>query len=163
MEKTQLNVHIAVIVRDEVVVVDKVSPIGGVQIPTWPGQHIPFHCTALGKVLIAYRGDPYLDALIGSHGLPRYNENTITSASSLKVELATVRERGYALDNEEMETGRRCLGVPLRDPNGRVVAGINVAGSSDQITSHALGSLVRELNRTAEAIASSVCLGDQTS
>ena len=82
-----------------------------------------------------------LDELISVRGLPRHNENTIVSGRKLKQQLLQVRACGYALDDEEEEIGLRCVGVPVFDHEGRVVAAISVSGTTAQIHSDNLTAL----------------------
>ena len=81
---------------------------------------MPLHASALGKVLLAYGA-----AQLPKGPLQRCTERTITAESSLRAELATVRARGYAVTDEELEPGLIALagaGVPLRrDGGGRDV------------------------------------------
>jgi DNA-binding IclR family transcriptional regulator len=73
------------------------------------GRRMPAHSTALGKALLADRADPALPA-----ELERQTERTITDHDALGKELRRVRERGYAVDNEENSPGICCFGVVLR-------------------------------------------------
>ena len=60
-------------------------------------------------------------------GLPRYTPSTITDAALLWSEVEHSHRRGYALDNEELEQGVSCIGVPIRDNRGAVVAGLSIS------------------------------------
>ncbi len=60
-------------------------------------------------------------------GLRRYTVNTITEPDALRAELASIRARGYAIDDEEIEVGLRCVAAPIRDHSAQVVAAISVA------------------------------------
>src|SRR5581483_8805423 len=105
--------------------------------------------TGLGKALIAHLPEERLNDLLRARGLPRHNENTIASAKRLKEDLALAVKRGYAIDDEEDEIGLRCIGVPVFDHTGGVVAAISVAGTTAQVTSENVSDLARKLNETA--------------
>src|SRR5271154_5779377 len=61
-------------------------------------------------------------------------KNTITNVLALKRELETIRERGYAIDNEEIEDGVRCIAAPILNARGRAVAAVSISGPSSRIT-----------------------------
>ena len=152
MEKTGLTVHMAVLEHDEAVLIEKVQPLGALKVATWVGKRVDLHCTALGKVLLAYRSELEIDDLIKKHGLLRHNENTIGSARKLKENLALVRKLGYALDDEEEELGIRCLGAPIFDGQGQVAAAVSVSGTIMRIELEQLGFLSEQVKHTARAI-----------
>lgn len=151
MERTRLTVHLAILEQNECVLIDRYEPPGLLRLATWIGRRMDVHCTGVGKALIAYLPEEELNTLIREHGLPRHNSRTISSARRLKEDLAQVRRLGYSLDNEEDEVGLSCIGAPIRDHAGQVIAAISVAGPTAQITSnpHSLGEKVKQ---TAGAI-----------
>jgi DNA-binding IclR family transcriptional regulator len=63
-----------------------------------------------------------------------YTKKTIRYAGAYRAELVKVRSLGFALDDEEFEEGLRCIGAPVRDHTGKVVAAISIAGPSFRIT-----------------------------
>jgi DNA-binding IclR family transcriptional regulator len=156
MEKTGLTVHMAVFEHDEAVLIEKVQPPGFMKLATWVGKRVDLHCTALGKVLLAYRPEPEIDDLIKRHGLLRHNDNTIGSAGKLKENLALVVKLGYAIDDEEEEIGIRCIGVPIFESESKVVAAISVSGTTDQIRPESLAALAEELKRAAKEISEQI-------
>jgi len=87
----------------------------------------PIHCTAMGKVLLAYLPESRLQALIGELELSRQGPNSITSKRALRAELARVREAGLAVSDEEQAPGLRSIAAPLLDGQGQAVAAIAVA------------------------------------
>ena len=152
MERIGLTVHMAVFEHDEAVLIEKVQPPGLLKLATWVGKRVDLHCTALGKVLLAYRPEWEIDDLVKKHGLLRHNDNTIGSAKKLKENLALVTKLGYAIDDEEEEIGIRCLGVPIFDSQIKVAAAISVSGTADQINPESFGTLAEQLKRAAQAI-----------
>jgi IclR family acetate operon transcriptional repressor len=108
---------------------------------------VPAHSTAVGKVLLADRPDAA--AILERTGMPRRTDRTITSVSEMLAELERVRERGYALDLGEEETGVHCLAVPVRDGQ-RVVAGMSVSGPADRMKALDLAELARGMRKIAD-------------
>jgi DNA-binding IclR family transcriptional regulator len=90
-------------------------------------EQAPVHCTSVGKAILAYQPDPVIKRIIDT-GLHRFTDNTITDPAVLRRELKTIRERGYAIDEGEHQPGLRCVGAPIHDRSGRVIAGISVTG-----------------------------------
>jgi DNA-binding IclR family transcriptional regulator len=152
MAATGMTVHMAILDRDDVVLVAKVDRPGLNRVATWIGKRVDVHCTSLGKCLLAHLPEEDVDRLIGQHGLLRHNENTIVSPARLKRELARTRALGYAMDDEEEEIGIRCIGAPVLNWERRVVAAISVAGTTMQISSETCDEIVDRVKQTALGI-----------
>jgi DNA-binding IclR family transcriptional regulator len=152
MERTGLTVHMAVLEHDEAVLIEKVQPLGAIKVATWVGKRMDLHCTALGKVLLGYRPEQEIDALIKKHGLLRHNENTLCSARKLKENLALARKLGYALDDEEEELGIRCVGAPVFNSHGEVIAAVSVSGTTSEIDPELFSNLAEQVKNAARAI-----------
>jgi IclR family acetate operon transcriptional repressor len=110
------------------------------------GSRRPLHCTSLGKAYLAALPDEARQSLIGELDLKRYTANTITDAAALEAEVASTKERGYAVDRVEVEEGVACFGGPVRDHRGLPVAAISVAGPADRLLAKedTMGPLVAE-------------------
>lgn len=80
-----------------------------------PGRHGPLHCTSQGKVLVAFAPPDVREYLVENVPLERYGPNSITRRTQFRKEIALVRERGYAVADEEHEAGIRAIGVPIFD------------------------------------------------
>jgi DNA-binding IclR family transcriptional regulator len=152
VRRTQLPVHLGIIEHDEVVIVAKVeSVLNHRAVGSWVGKRMELHCTGIGKALISHWSDAELERLAEHRTLPRHNENTISSLKRLKEELAKVRTLGYAVDDEEDVLGFRCLGAPVLDGNGNVVAAFSVSGTIDEITSDNVHKIAAEVQSAASA------------
>jgi DNA-binding IclR family transcriptional regulator len=154
MQESGLTVHMAVLERDEAVIVEKVEAPGLVRLASWIGRRLDVNCTGVGKVLIAFLPNDELDYLLRTKVFARHNSRTIISKSALRRELMLVKQLGYALDNEEDEPGLRCIGAPVFDENGKVVAAISVAGTTSQIGIDRIPMLASQLIRAARGISS---------
>ena len=115
------------------------------------GSRAPAHCTSVGKALLAYQPAELVDQIV-ANGLKRYTVNTITEPEALRAELASIRARGYAVDDEEIEVGLRCVAAPIRDHSGQVVAAISVAAPVQRMTKKNIQSTVPGVVAAAEAI-----------
>jgi DNA-binding IclR family transcriptional regulator len=134
VEETKLTAHLAVLEQNgEAVLVDKIEASGAPQIATWIGKRMGLHCTAVGKAMIAHLSEPEMGRLISKCGLLRHNENTIGSQQRLRQVCETIRLQGYAVDDEEEEIGIRCVGAPIFNGKGEVIASLSVAGTTSQV------------------------------
>jgi len=92
-----------------------------------PGLHVPYHCNAFGKCVLAFWTEQQRDDVL-SRGLQKRTPNTITDPRALLQELDETRQTGLAYDREEHTRGLFCVGAPVFDVNGDVVAGLGLSG-----------------------------------
>ena len=111
---------------EQIAQVDSTYMIGGTN---WVGLSVPLHCSALGKVLLAYGA-----AALPSGRLARRTSHTITGREALAAELAEVRRRGYAVTNEELEPGLVAVAAPVYREGETVVAALSVSGPASRMT-----------------------------
>jgi IclR family KDG regulon transcriptional repressor len=136
-DEIQETVHLVVLDIDTALYVDKVdlhSRRGGLQMVSSLGSRIPLYCTAVGKVLLACLPEKEAGKIIQRiHPAPR-TQKTITDPLELKRHIRMVREKGYAVDDEENEEGVRCVAAPIRNEIGEVVAAMSVSGPTTRIS-----------------------------
>lgn len=121
------TVNLSVREGDEVVYIERTTPNRMMRVDQLIGSRAPLHVTASGKLFLAEGGQKTCSEYARRTGLPRYTPNTITDAIKLWSEVETVHRRGYAVDNEELEQGVSCIGVPIRDNHGTIVAGLSIS------------------------------------
>jgi IclR family pca regulon transcriptional regulator len=112
-----------------VVIIQKTDPNRLIKMVCHVGGSIPAHCTAQGKVLLAYSSKETTQKVIDVHGLQRYTPHTICTTEAFLAELEAIRTHGYAVDNGEHEKNVRCIGVPILDKIGRIEAALSVTGT----------------------------------
>ena len=106
---------------------DKIqSKDSGIRLYSEIGKAFPLHCTGLGKILLAYSPDEVFQSLI-SKPLEPYTELTITDETQLESELKLIQEKGYALDNEEITKGIKCVAAPIFGRNQELLGAISIA------------------------------------
>jgi IclR family KDG regulon transcriptional repressor len=133
------TVHLTVLDGMEVLYIECFESTKRLRTYSVIGVRAPLHCTAVGKAILAYLDEREVDEVIQSMGLPRFTENTITDRQRLNAEMKNIRDCGFAIDDMEHEDGVRCVGAPVRNHTGKVVASISVSGPSQRMTSSRLG------------------------
>ena len=103
-----------------------------VQTDSYVGQEVYLHNTALGNAILAHLPPERVDRIIETHGMPEATENTITDRETLFEEFETIRENGYALDDEARVKGLRCVAVPIVNNHDEVEGAISVSGPSSR-------------------------------
>lgn len=154
MKRTGLTVHLGILEHNEAVILEKIEAPGLIKVASWVGRRMDVNCTGIGKALLAFLPDAEFDSLFKPGSLPRHNENTIVSIARIKREIAQIRARGFALDDEEDELGVRCIGAPLLDSRGAARAAISIVGTLQQIPLERVEQLGASLRQTADEIAS---------
>jgi IclR family acetate operon transcriptional repressor len=134
---------------EQIAQVDSVYVIG---VGNWLGRPVPLHCTALGKVLLAYGA-----ASLPAGRLERPTGRTITSRAELQADLAAVRAQGYAITDSELEPGLVAVAAPVRRDGGAVVAALSVSGPATRLTPAQLPAVASQC--VAQASALSAVLG----
>jgi IclR family KDG regulon transcriptional repressor len=134
MNDTKETIHLAVLDDDQVLYLDKVEGPHALRMPSRVGRHIPTYCTSLGKAMLSCLDDQEVKSILRRQTLKPHTENTAKNINQLLADLRSVRKRGYAVDNEEIEIGLRCVGAPLRDYTGGMVGAISVAAPSARLS-----------------------------
>lgn len=152
-ERTGERAQFGVLENNKSVFVYRNSGENAVQSSVGIGEYVYPHCIAVGKAMLAYLPNHRLEDVIEQHGLPKFTENTIGNKEELKSELDEIREREYAVDDEERVRGIRCIATPLRDEMGRVLGGISVSGPARRLSDERIeNSLKADLLQAANVI-----------
>ncbi|MBM3595322.1 MAG: IclR family transcriptional regulator [Alphaproteobacteria bacterium] len=119
---------------------------------TQVGMQLEAYCSAIGKVLLAALPERDREAYLATGPFPPLTERTITDPAALRRELDAVRQRGYAVDDEEVAEGLFCLAVPLRTPEVEVVGAISASRRRPFIGRTAFGLVLSRLQAVAAEI-----------
>lgn len=145
------TVHLAVFDGVNSTVINRTDP-GGNRVNTlFVLESSPAHATSTGKAALAFQPEPVISKLL-SLGLRRISLNTITDPAILLDELATIRQRGYAIDDEELTPGTRCVGAPIRSMSGHVFAAMSISGPSRRFTDERIEAFSSLVTHYADAI-----------
>ena len=115
------------------------------------GNRAPMYCTGIGKLLLCGHTPGEVRQILES-GMTAFTPHTITDPVMLMEELDRVRERGYAMDNEECEIGARCIAFPIHDSTGRILAGLSVTGPIFRLTDEKIEAMHPYLEEQARKI-----------
>jgi DNA-binding IclR family transcriptional regulator len=141
VSRTGETAYLGVLDGGEAMVLERVESSRAVRVPTSVGWRHPAHSTAVGKVLLAFTPESKLTAVLGKGRLQSYTPKTITSVARLREELQRVRERRFALDDEETEDGLRCIAAAVREHSGQVGAALGIIGPAYRIPDDAVATL----------------------
>jgi len=125
-----LTTHLGILEGADVLYIEKLDIFPNVRLYSQVGFRVPAYCSSLGKCLLSGLSGGKLDTVLAPCDFVQYTERTITDRSELKRHLVDVRRQGYAVDNEEQEVGHRCIGAPIFDYRGDIVAAISASGST---------------------------------
>ena len=117
-----------------------------------PGKPFELHCSAPGKAIMAFLPDTTRDRYLSAMPFTRYNERTIVDRDAYLRELETVRQRGYALDNEEEMSGVICIGAPIFNYNGYPCGALWISGPKDRLTPETMEAASRHLRESTREI-----------
>ena len=122
--------HLSVLQGADALTILSESPRHAIQAVGWVGRVVPAYCTSAGRVLLLDYTRDDLERLFESVEFKRLAPNTVRNVSQLADRIAEARELGYAVADEEFEPGLVAVAAPVRGPQGRVVAALNVSGPS---------------------------------
>jgi DNA-binding IclR family transcriptional regulator len=152
------TVHLGVLQKASVVYLDKVEPKRRVCMSSKCGTSNPVYCTSMGKAMLAYQPQETIEKIIAKIRFVRYTHKTLCSQETLLKSLERVRHRGYAIDDEEIELGVRCIGAPVFDENHWAIAAVSVSGPSSRITAQSVPEIAERLLRCCREISASLGL-----
>ena len=127
------TVNLAVLDKNESVYIAKKESTHSVRISTNVGKHLPLHCTAIGKSILACMHRPEAEAIINQLEFRPYTENTITDKNRLLREIDRAMQEGVAYDHQEYQIGVSCVAAPLYYRKFSPIAAVSVSGPSFRI------------------------------
>jgi DNA-binding IclR family transcriptional regulator len=151
------TVHLSVLQKTSIVYLDKVEPNRRVCVSSKTGTSNPVYCTSMGKAMLAFQPPEVIDQIVSKIRFVSYTSKTLTSRDALMKALERVRRRGYAIDDQEIEIGVRCIGAPIFDEQRNAIAAVSVSGPASRITAPTMPEIAEHLLRCCRDI--SVSLG----
>lgn len=144
-KKCDETVHLAILEDTNVLYLAKEESSQTIRMISHVGMRAPLHCTALGKVLLAYLPTDKREDILNRIELTQLTENTIIDKKQLIEELNRIAQKGFALDREENEKDVRCVAAPVKDYNRKVIAAISISGPSYRVNKEKQNQLIDEI------------------
>lgn len=151
LEKTGETVQLGIVDHFSVLYVYEMESPRAIRMAAAVGGRAPLHCTAGGKVLLAFQSAEYVKRVI-ERGLTAYTTKTLTRREGVLEMLQEVKQRGYAIDDEESESGLRAIAAPVRNHSGAVIAALGVAAPVQRMSKKMLPACVPSVISTANAV-----------
>jgi IclR family transcriptional regulator, pca regulon regulatory protein len=134
MQQTGESSSAAILDGDEIVYVARSATRRIMSVGLGVGSRLPSHATSMGRALLAFLPDADQTTFLLRAPFPRLTSRTITDADGLRRELSKIRERGYALVDEELELGLRSIAVPVPEPPGPPLIAVNISVAAAQMS-----------------------------
>ncbi len=142
--------HLAVFLQGQALVIDDIQTTATLRVITGVGRLSPLHCSAVGKSLLAFGKFPF------PTDLEKYTARTITDPEMLQLDLQQTREQGFAVDDEELTIGVRCIAAPVFDFSGELLGSIGVSGPSVRVSHERLEELAEIVTRVAQELSNNL-------
>jgi DNA-binding IclR family transcriptional regulator len=150
--ETEETAHLCILEQARVIYIDKIEPARSVRMITRIGASNPVHCTSVGKAILAFLPEERIADIIKRTRFERLTHRTIATPEALRAEIEKTRRRGYAVDDEELEDGLRCIAVPVLDAQRQPVAAVSISGPSFRVTAQKLPSIANHLLQCVRGI-----------
>ena len=150
-EKINESVHLAILDETEIMYVYNLEGTHAIRMRSDIGVRKPAYCTAEGQAILAFQPDEVVDRVIAA-GLVQRTPKTITSPEKFRRELAAIRQRGCAVEDEESEIGMISIAAPIRDDLGEVVAAVGIAGPLTRLSKKSIAAVVPHVIATADQV-----------
>ena len=152
--RSRETVSLAVPAAGGVICLDRMdSPHTIITVCTPVGAMFPPHCTAAGKAILAYMADDEINEIVKRNGQREYTQFTITRLSDLKENLRLIRQRGYAVDHQELERGLSGVAAPVLSAHERVLGAVGIAGPTLRFRGKELAQKVSLVTEIAARLA----------
>jgi IclR family acetate operon transcriptional repressor len=155
-DKTGFTTNLAIRDGLKAVLIDIVRGSKNLVVNNDLGKSAPLHASSVGKCLFAFLPEGEREMLVEQLQLETYTNRTVTSIDELRRELEMTRMQGYAIDDEELVTGIRCIGAPVFGKGERVVAAISISGLAAQFLEEKIEILVSEVITGSKKISSTI-------
>jgi DNA-binding IclR family transcriptional regulator len=151
------TVHLGVLHKTRVVYLDKVEPINRrVCLSSRTGTSNPVYCTSMGKAMLAFLPTEEAEKIVASIQFNIFTAKTLSSEDELRSALERIRRRGYAIDDEELEVGTRCVGAPIVDETGQAIAAVSVSGAASRLAAHCVPGIAEHVVRCAQEVSAAL-------
>ncbi|WJH34457.1 IclR family transcriptional regulator [Paenibacillus sp. CC-CFT747] len=146
------TINLGVLTEGTILYLEIIESMHALRMTDSVGSKSPFHATAMGKAIASHMSESAVDVLIRDYGLERYTDNTITTPERLREELALIRKRGFAMDDQEIVEGARCLAAPIFGLHGHINGAISISGPMHRYTDEKVPEIAANVMAAAAVI-----------
>ena len=158
-QRTGQTCHLGILDGNAGVYIDKEEGANSVIRYSRIGRRIPLHCTAIGKTLLAYQKPEIVDELLTKYLFEQATNRTITTKEALLTELEKVREKEYAVDDQENELGVRCIAVPIINQHKQILAALSISTLVSRVDDDTLEDYIQLLKKTGNELSEEMRYG----
>jgi IclR family KDG regulon transcriptional repressor len=138
--------HLAILAKGEALYIDQAESPSALRVTTGVGTLAPLHCTALGKILLAFANAPFAEHF------ESYTFRTLTDPVSIRHHIDQVRSQGYAMDDEEYNLGVRCIAVPVFDYRDHCVAAVGISSPTSRLPLESVANAVKIVKEVGQSL-----------
>ena len=150
--ETGETAHICVLDKGDMVSIAYAEGPRSLRMPATVGRRTPAYCSGVGKAVLAFLSEAALDNVLLDRPLRACTSKTVVTRAALLDDLRQTRTRGYSIDDEEIEKGLRCVGGPVWNYTGEVVAAMSVAGPTFRMTKSRVPAVARAVLASTRAL-----------
>ncbi len=154
-EREHENVNLAVLDDTHVTYIEVIESAQRVKLEAKTGQRLPAFCTASGKAILAFLPEEKINAVL-EPGMPVYTPTTLATREKFMADMSLIRQRGFAISEQEYEDGINAIAVPVFNANKEPVASVSVAGPAYRLTRQQMIAISGHVIETANEIANEV-------
>lgn len=151
-----LTSHLGVLDGDQVVYIEKMDVFSNVRMYSQIGVRVHAYSCSLGKCLLSSYSAQEVRKIMVNCSFMKFTKNTVGSVDELIEDLDKVRQRGWAIDDEEAEIGHRCIGAPIYDYRGDIIAAISASGPTAAIPKSRIEAVAEYVKKQALEISRSM-------
>ncbi|MDA7947954.1 MAG: IclR family transcriptional regulator [Hyphomicrobiaceae bacterium] len=152
VDATGETCNVGILDQDEVVYIERMDGHSPLRLQLQVGSRVPFHCTAIGKLLVANLHKNVRTRMLNVQPLKRFTGATLTGPDTLEAEFTRIRSNGYSFNNEEFVDGLTAVATAVSDGRGKSVAGVAIHAPSTRMDEAKAVALLPQLRKAAEQI-----------
>jgi DNA-binding IclR family transcriptional regulator len=146
------TINLGLFKNQEIIHIDKIDSLEVLRMDSALGDKAPAYCTGLGKSILAFLPDHELTYYLNKVERRPLAPNTITDRDEFLAELARIRQNRYAIDDEEMSIGLRCIAAPIFDHKQYPAYAISISGPAMRLTHRALENMKAEILKVSDEL-----------
>ena len=155
--QTGLIIHLGALDDGEIVYLEKLTSYANIRMYSQIGKRAYLHSTGMGRAILSAMTNKEVLKIVKEKGMPAITEKTCVKEEELLKQLEQVRQRGYAIDDEENEIGMRCVAAPIFDYRGDVIAAVSATGFLEMLPYERIEEVAEYTMKCADDI--SACMG----